>query len=339
MNPHRKKILDLLEQEGAVLKRSGNHLVYKLPSGRNWVLASTPSDERGDLNNLKDLERFLASQPQAESMRGPRLIVNRGKVYEVGPTNYERFIKTVTVGRAFSSRDVLLEKYATLIGPIDDDVSTWGFEEYRLAAEILQSEKQPGSKGPIFRPVLKYARKLDLRANLILFLRRIFRKTVADSLMRLRASYHEAGHAVAAEMIGYRVERVTLSRKTGEGHTEYVADEISLEHQAVILMSGYIAEYMSLSWNMDEAERALVHDRKILHALLDGSQMSPTEEKVFIGRVYVQAQKMFQETIAYLSVMDVAHRLDDSGEVSGDEIRCTIDFFCNQTIKEEISTS
>jgi hypothetical protein len=333
MDAHRKKILELLEQEGAVLKRSGNHLVYRLPSGKNWVLASTPSDNRGDLNNLKELERFLASQPRPENSRGPRLILNKGKVYELGPTDYERFIKTVTWGRAFDSRDVLLEKHAKLIGPIYDDVSTWGFDEYKLAAEILQSDKQPGA----FRPLLKSARKLNLRGRLVLYLRRIFRKTVADSLKRQRAAYHEAGHVVAAEMVCYKVERVVLSRKTGEGHTEYVGGEISLEHQALILMSGYIAEHLSLSWDMDEAERAVVNDTQILHSLLDESKLTPTEENVFVNRVFVLAKKMLNETIVHLSVVAVADRLDESGEVSGDQIRNTIDYFRNQTIREEIS--
>lgn len=336
MNPHRKKILELLKREGAELIRSGNHPVYRLPSGKIWVIASTPSDQRGDLNNMKALERSLASQPRVESQRGPQLILNKGKVYEVDPTDYERFIKTVTLGRAFSSRDVLLEKCAKLIGPINDDVSAWGFEEYKLAHDILQSEKQPGSKGPIPQPVLKYARKLNLRGKLVLFFRRIFRKTVVNSLRRLRAAYHEAGHAVAAEMMGYRVERAVLSRKTGEGHTEYVAGQISLEHQAVILMSGYIAEFVSESWDMDEAEKAVVNDKQILHSLLDKSTLTHTEKIIFINEKFVKAKKMLTEGhIGPLSVMAIAHGLDEKGKVSGDEVRHTIAFFRNQVLKTQ----
>lgn len=55
----RAKVTALLEECGAVLKRSRKHQVYELPNGKNFVRASTPSDSKSDLNNLSDLNHQL----------------------------------------------------------------------------------------------------------------------------------------------------------------------------------------------------------------------------------------------------------------------------------------
>ena len=50
----------LLAQSGAVLVRQNKHLVYRLPNGRNFVAAKTPSDpDRAAKNGLSDLRRAL----------------------------------------------------------------------------------------------------------------------------------------------------------------------------------------------------------------------------------------------------------------------------------------
>lgn len=55
----RAKVNELLAGCGAVLKRRRKHEVYELPNGQNFVRASTPSDRKGDLNNLSDLKHQL----------------------------------------------------------------------------------------------------------------------------------------------------------------------------------------------------------------------------------------------------------------------------------------
>lgn len=53
------RVLQLLAEVGAVLKRDKKHRVYALPNGRNFVVANTPSDSRGELNSLSDLRKAL----------------------------------------------------------------------------------------------------------------------------------------------------------------------------------------------------------------------------------------------------------------------------------------
>lgn len=50
----------LLAESGSLLIRQNKHLVYRLPNGRNFVAAKTPSDPaRAAQNNLHDLRRAL----------------------------------------------------------------------------------------------------------------------------------------------------------------------------------------------------------------------------------------------------------------------------------------
>lgn len=58
MNP-KERVYSLLSSVGAVLKRRKNHEVWQLPNGKNFVRSCTPSDVRGDLNNLSDLKHAL----------------------------------------------------------------------------------------------------------------------------------------------------------------------------------------------------------------------------------------------------------------------------------------
>src|SRR5690348_9573197 len=55
----RARVTSLLNDAGAKLKRARKHEVWELPNGENFVRASTPSDRKGDLNNLSDLKHQL----------------------------------------------------------------------------------------------------------------------------------------------------------------------------------------------------------------------------------------------------------------------------------------
>lgn len=55
-----QEICRLLHESGAVLVRQNKHLVYRLPNGKNFVVAKTSSDpERAAKNGLSDLRRAL----------------------------------------------------------------------------------------------------------------------------------------------------------------------------------------------------------------------------------------------------------------------------------------
>lgn len=52
-------ILDQLKRAGAVLVRTKNHQIWRLPNGRNYVMSQTPSDGRAGRNQAAVLRRLL----------------------------------------------------------------------------------------------------------------------------------------------------------------------------------------------------------------------------------------------------------------------------------------
>ena len=59
MSKDMKEIQRLLKATGAVLLRNKRHAVYKLPNGKRFVLACSPSDHRGCKNALSDLRKLI----------------------------------------------------------------------------------------------------------------------------------------------------------------------------------------------------------------------------------------------------------------------------------------
>lgn len=57
--PDREDVENLLRESGCKLLRDGNHLIYRLPDGQNFVMSKTPSDFRSEKNNLAILRRRL----------------------------------------------------------------------------------------------------------------------------------------------------------------------------------------------------------------------------------------------------------------------------------------
>lgn len=53
------QIEKLLRASGAVLVRTRKHRVYRLPNGRNYVIAATASDRRAQANQVAELRRQL----------------------------------------------------------------------------------------------------------------------------------------------------------------------------------------------------------------------------------------------------------------------------------------
>lgn len=48
-----------LKRCGAKLVRQHKHQVWRLPDGRNFVMANTASDHRAEKNQMRDLRRML----------------------------------------------------------------------------------------------------------------------------------------------------------------------------------------------------------------------------------------------------------------------------------------
>jgi hypothetical protein len=55
-----------LDAVGARLKRDRKHLIYELPNGRNFVVAQTPSDSRGEQNAISDLRAVAGVEVKPE---------------------------------------------------------------------------------------------------------------------------------------------------------------------------------------------------------------------------------------------------------------------------------
>lgn len=58
----RDRVSQALHDAGAVLIRSGKHLIYRLPNGQNVVVSHTPSDYRAEANKLRDIRHALAKE-------------------------------------------------------------------------------------------------------------------------------------------------------------------------------------------------------------------------------------------------------------------------------------
>lgn len=48
-----------LKRAGAVLVRQHKHQIWRLPDGRNFVMANTASDHRAEKNQIQVLRRML----------------------------------------------------------------------------------------------------------------------------------------------------------------------------------------------------------------------------------------------------------------------------------------
>lgn len=68
----RAEVDRILRERGAVLSRQRKHEVWRFPDGKTFVRASTPSDWRADLNNLRDLRRVLGLVDPQRGVPGER---------------------------------------------------------------------------------------------------------------------------------------------------------------------------------------------------------------------------------------------------------------------------
>lgn len=64
------EIAKLLKDAGAVLDRTANHNVWKLPDGRIFVQAKTPSDSHTSRNSLTDLRKLLGLKREVHKNPG-----------------------------------------------------------------------------------------------------------------------------------------------------------------------------------------------------------------------------------------------------------------------------
>jgi hypothetical protein len=84
----RHEIDRLLEESGAVLVRQNRHLVYRLPNGKNFVVAKTSSDpDRAAKNSLSDLRRALGA-PRMTASQEPTIMEDPQEAIHQSPQNH-----------------------------------------------------------------------------------------------------------------------------------------------------------------------------------------------------------------------------------------------------------
>lgn len=72
MSRQREEVVQTLREHGAVMVRQTKHQVWKLPDGKTFVVASTPSDVRADKNSLAILRNTLGINDPTRGQDGER---------------------------------------------------------------------------------------------------------------------------------------------------------------------------------------------------------------------------------------------------------------------------
>lgn len=107
------KVKELLKEHGAVLIRKKKHEVWRLPNGKNFVIAQSASDYRAEMNNLSDLRKMLGITNEAVKSAKPKEYKPVHKKHELPqhqrPVNNDLANKLKLVGVAEQS---LSEKLA-----------------------------------------------------------------------------------------------------------------------------------------------------------------------------------------------------------------------------------
>ena len=63
------RIVRLLRESGAVLRRSKKHRHFVFPNGRVWIVPNSPKSDSGYYHNLADLKKYLSASRTADSRR------------------------------------------------------------------------------------------------------------------------------------------------------------------------------------------------------------------------------------------------------------------------------
>lgn len=110
----RNQVEQLLQENGCTLIREGNHLIYRLPNGKNFVMAKTPSDFRSERNNLAVLRRHFnlrEQQPQTKVVHGKVVNVAQAEPDIVTASPFERTLQ-VQIDAERARYDYLLDEAA-----------------------------------------------------------------------------------------------------------------------------------------------------------------------------------------------------------------------------------
>ncbi len=120
-------------------------------------MASTPSDSvSGDLNNLKDLQRFLAGKPkQTKRLKPVYTILHGNTVYQMLRPEYEKFLKKVCSPGHFDYREHILNEEVSVKYPVaEENISNWNQEDFQDALKLLELESKPDFPGQaVLQPV------------------------------------------------------------------------------------------------------------------------------------------------------------------------------------------
>jgi len=72
MDKQQKQLLEHLREAGAVLERKKKHVVWRLPDGRIFVHAATPSDSHAWSNALREFKLLVGLNEPDRGLVGPR---------------------------------------------------------------------------------------------------------------------------------------------------------------------------------------------------------------------------------------------------------------------------
>ena len=125
-------------------------------------------------------------------------------------------------------------------------------------------------------------------------------------------AWHEAGHAVIAHRLGYRVERVHVAYARDQGQTD-IAPAYDPLNRALITLAGERAERRSVSW-LDgiEALGGGADDRRALQLALE--ELDDWSEAELVEKV----DDMLRDD--WRALKRLARRLDDAHVLGGPEV-------------------
>jgi len=119
-------------------------------------MASTPSDSvSGDLNNLKNLKKFLAGKPkQTKHLKSSFTMLHGNTVYQMLRPEYEKFLRRVSSPGHFEYIDYILNEVSAKYPAAEENISSWNQEDFQDALKLLELESIPDFPGQaVLEPV------------------------------------------------------------------------------------------------------------------------------------------------------------------------------------------
>ncbi len=149
------QIENVLKQIGARLKRQNKHKVYELPSGQNFVIASTPSDSHAEANALRQLGRLgyvVPGRPRAEKNQTPfpQPAERRKVIRKPGAPRPPWSLPVNRLADTLASDPLVKAHYDDRVAALELEVATahtraasWAHEYAQVARELSVIKERP----------------------------------------------------------------------------------------------------------------------------------------------------------------------------------------------------